>query len=297
VDPAAVDVNLVRCLLQDQFPEWAREPVSPVAVQGWDNRTFRVGEHLSARLPTAAEYVAAVAKEQLWLPRLAPHLPVPIPSPVGRGAPGCGYPWPWSVYRWLPGEPVRADRVDDLIGFAGQVARFLTALRGVDARSGPPAGAHSFGRGGPLRRYDAETRAVVRSTARRIDVPAVLGVWDAALAASYDNAPVWLHGDMTASNLLLDSGRLAAVIDFGTCAVGDPACDLAIAWTFFDGTAREMLLDSVPGDPGERARARGWALWKALLTLAEGPDAEASARRYGWRFPAAQVLAELIADT
>jgi aminoglycoside phosphotransferase (APT) family kinase protein len=95
---------------------------------------------------------------------------------------------------------------------------------------------------------------------------------------------------------LVDSGRLAAVIDFGTCAVGDPACDLAIAWTFFTGTAREVLLQSVPGDVGERARARGWALWKALLTLAEGPDAEASAARYGWRFSAARVIAELIAD-
>jgi aminoglycoside phosphotransferase (APT) family kinase protein len=292
----SLDADLVRCLVREQFPEWADLPIVPVDVQGWDNRTFRIGTQLSARLPSAAAYAPAVAKEQRWLPFLAGQLPVPIPSPVAAGRPGCGYPLPWLVCRWLAGEPLRADRVDDLAVVADDVAQFLHALRQIDATDGPLAGPHSFGRGGPLRHYDEQTRELAFSLQGRIDVSAVLAVWDAALDAGYDGAPLWLHGDMTAGNLLVAAGRLCAVIDFGTCAVGDPACDLVFGWTFLDGTARENFLGAVAADPAERTRGRGWALWKALLTLAEDPASGTAERRYGWRFSAADVIGQLIAD-
>lgn len=288
-----VGVELVQCLLREQFPEWADEPVRAVEEQGWDNRTFRVGADLSARLPSAADYVAAVAKEQQWLPVLAERLPVAVPSPVAKGLPGCGYPWPWSVRRWLHGDSPCADRVADMTAFALQVAQFLRALREIDSSKGPPAGPHSFGRGGPLQQYDEQTRAVAESLAGKIDVRAVFRVWDAALESTYRGAPVWVHGDMTASNLLVADGRLSAVIDFGTCAVGDPACDLAFGWTFFDGDSRERFLDAAAGDADERSRGRGWALWKALLTLAEGADAAIAERRYGWRLSATDLISQL----
>lgn len=293
VDP---DADLVRCLIREQFPRWAHEPVEPVGLQGADNRTFRIGADLSARLPSAAAYAAAVAKEHRWLPVLGRQLPVPIPTPAAQGRPGCGYPWPWSVYRWLPGEPARAGLVADMTRFAAEVAHFLQALRRIDATEGPLAGAHSFGRGAPLAQYDEQTRALARSSAGRVDVTAALGVWDAALDAGHAGKPTWLHGDMTGSNLLVAGGRLSAVLDFGTCAVGDPACDLVFGWTFLDGAARATFLGSVATDTAERARGRGWALWKALLTLAEGAHTDAAERRYGWRFSATDIIEGLIAD-
>ena len=160
-------------LVAEQFPEWADLPVVPVALNGWDNTTFRLGEELSIRLPSADGYVAQVAKEHRWLPTLAPHLPLPIPEPVAMGRPDVTFPWPWSIYRWIDGEPARDDRICDRNTLAADLARFLTALQAIDASDGPPAGAHSFFRGGPLVVYDAETRVAIERAADVIDVAAL----------------------------------------------------------------------------------------------------------------------------
>ncbi len=268
-----IDAALAARLVAEQFPQWAGLPVVPVAEGGWDNRTFRLGDALTVRLPTAEWYVPAVAKEHTWLPRLAPHLPLPIPEPVALGSPGAGYPWPWSVRRWIEGRPGADDRIADPVAFAGDLARFLVALWGVDATGGPAAGAHSFHRGGALAVYDKETRAALDALGSRVDRATATRLWDAALASTWTGSPVWFHGDVAVGNLLVDAaGALSAVIDFGTCGVGDPACDLVIAWTLFDGAARARFVEGVGQDAGTWARARGWALWKALITLA-APDA------------------------
>jgi aminoglycoside phosphotransferase (APT) family kinase protein len=279
----AITAAVAARLVAEQFPAWADLPLVPVDESGWDNRTFRLGDALIVRLPTAEWYVAAVAKEHTWLPRLAPHLPLPIPAPVALGSPGPGYPWPWSVRRWIEGRPATDDRVPDPVTFAGDLARFLVALWGVDATGGPVAGAHSFHRGGALAVYDEETRVALNRVGPRIDRPAATGTWAEALASTWTGPPVWFHGDVATGNLLVDpGGRLSAVIDFGTCGVGDPACDLVIAWTFFDGAGRARFVEDVGQDAGTWARARGWALWTALITMA-APDAAprdvAAARR------------------
>jgi aminoglycoside phosphotransferase (APT) family kinase protein len=269
MDRDAITAALAARLVAEQFPAWGHLPVVPVAESGWDNRTFRLGDTLSVRLPTAEWYVAAVAKEHTWLPRLAPHLPLPIPVPVALGAPGAGYPWPWSVRRWIEGRPAADDRIADPVAFADDLARFLMALWGVDSGGGPAAGAHSFHRGGALTVYDAETRAALDALGPRVDRTAATRMWEAALASPFTGPPVWFHGDVAVGNLLVDAaGRLSAVIDFGTSGVGDAACDLVIAWTLFDGAARARFVGAVGQDPGTWARARGWALWKALITLA-----------------------------
>ena len=289
------DVELVRALLREQFPRWGDEVISPVPHQGWDNRTFRIGEHLAARLPSAQGYAAAVAKEWRWLPWLAPRLPQATPSPVERGHPGCGYPWEWSIYEWIAGEPVRLDELDDVEGLAEDVGGFLAALHRVDTSDGPAAGEHSGWRGGPLSHYDQDTRSTIDLLGRSIDGAAALRTWEAALAAPPSRRVRWVHGDLAASNLLVrDAGRLVAVIDFGCCAVGDPACDLVPAWTMFSGPSRAAFERTLGVDESDWERARGWALWKALLTRAESADGTAE-RRYGWRCSAADLLIELIA--
>lgn len=278
---AGIDAELVRHLVAEQFPQWRDLPVAPVAVDGWDNRTYRLGEHMTVRLPTAEGYVPAVAKENRWLPVLAPQLPVPVPKVLGAGVPGCGYPYPWSVRGWIDGRTVRAAGVADLVGFAEQVAEFVRALERVDVARAkavggplPLAGPHSFHRGAPPAYYDAQTRAALAALEGRIDTARATRVWQAALAQEWQGPPTWFHGDIADGNLLVRDDALAAVLDFGTCGVGDPACDLLIAWTLFHGDSRARFRQSIGHDRATWARARGWALWKALIMTAQFLDAD-----------------------
>ncbi|NRP70663.1 hypothetical protein ILFOPFJJ_01544 [Ensifer psoraleae] len=269
-----IDASLVGRLIAAQFPEWADLPIRPVEFDGWDNRTFHLGRHMTVRLPSAAPYALQVEKEQRWLPILAPRLPLPIPVPLAVGRAGEGYPWPWSVYEWREGEIATHAPVADLSAFAATLARFLVALEEIDATDGPAPGQHNFFRGGPLTVYDAETRRALVALEGRIDTDAARAVWEAALAATWHGAPVWFHGDVSSGNLLVENGRLSAVIDFGTSGVGDPSCDLSVAWTFFHGESREAFRAALPLDKATWARGRGWTLWKALIVLAELPGTD-----------------------
>jgi aminoglycoside phosphotransferase (APT) family kinase protein len=267
-DPALFTADNVSRLVASQFPQWANLPVREVSLQGWDNRTFRLGDELSVRLPSAAGYVPQIEKEHRWLPRLAPCLPLPIPVPLAKGQPAQGYPSEWSIYRWLPGEPVATACIPDLTRFASDLASFLGALYRIDPDDGPIAGPHSFYRGGPLSTYDAETRRSIDALRDEIDANLPTAIWEEALAATWQEPPVWVHGDVAVANLLVQDGRLSAVIDFGCSAVGDPACDTVIAWTFFSGSSREAFRNKLPVEPGAWTRGRGWALWKALILIA-----------------------------
>lgn len=262
-----IDVNIVRQLIDLQFPQWAGLSLAPVLPGGWDNRTFRLGADKLVRLPSAAAYVEQVEKEQTWLPKIAANISLAIPEPIAKGKPSDIYPWPWSVYRWLAGEPAAEARVDDKATFARDLASFLHELHQVPVAGAPQPGLHNFFRGDSLAVYDAETRSVIVALADFLDADTALAVWDAALKSKWTPPPVWVHGDIACGNLLVNEGRLCAVIDFGCSAVGDPACDLAIAWTFFEGKSRRAFRAALPLDGSTWARGRGWAMWKALITL------------------------------
>jgi len=281
-----IDGALARRLVDRQFPHWAGLPITPVAVDGWDNRTFRLGSELTVRLPSGDWYAEQVAKEQRWLPELAPHLPLPIPTPVAQGDPDGDYPYPWSVYRWLEGEPAVSAPIPDLGRFAADLAAFLRALAAVDARGGPPPGRHNFFRGGPLGTYAGEAIEAMAALAADLPRARVTRVWEDAMATAWDREPVWFHGDVAATNLLVRDGRLAAVLDFGSSGVGDPACDVPIAFTFLSGEGRACFRADLGVDDATWSRGRGWALWKALITL-RGDGAAAAPRRE---------IAELLAD-
>lgn len=263
-----IDVELVTALVTDQFPHWSHLPIERVLPGGWDNRTFRLGDELSVRLPSNQGYVLQVEKEQRWLPVLAPSLPVPIPEPVGLGQASELFPYPWSVYRWLPGRPASPELIADDVAFAAELGDFLTELQRVDATGGPVPGAHNFSRGDSPAVYDADTRRAIAALGETIDVAMVTEVWDPALATRWQSAPVWFHGDVSEGNLLVDGSHLSAFIDFGTSGIGDPACDLVIGLTTFRGEAREAFREHRALDSDTWARARGWALWKALIVAA-----------------------------
>lgn len=291
-----VDVAQVRRLVGDQFPRWAHLPVRPVAESGWDNITFHLGDAMVARLPSAAEYALAVAKEQRWLPALAPRLPLPIPAPVATGRPGAGYPFPWSIYRWLPGEPAHAARIADPVRFAHDLAGFLAALRRVDPTDGPRPGTHNWFRGATLRTYDAKAQDALTTLEGHVDTALAREIWQTALDAPRDGIDTWFHGDVAPGNLLLEGGNLTAVIDFGTCGVGDPSCDLAIAWTLLATDSRPAFREHLSIDDATWARGRGWALWKTLVTRAQTihrTDEEATTARHVLD----EILSEYSADT
>lgn len=278
---------LVTSLVTEQFPEWSHLPVRAVVPGGNDHRTFRLGERLSVRLPSAPGYVPQVVKEQTWLPKLAPAVPLPIPAVHGAGRASAGFPAPWSVYGWLDGEPARPSHLEDPVRFASDLAAFLVALRSADATAGPAPGLHSAFRGGPVGHWGEEMGDLLRRVrGRERDLAG--GMWRDALAASFTGSPVWFHGDVAMGNLLTRDGRLAAVLDFGCAGVGDPACDTVVHWTSFTGTARRVFRETLAVDDATWARGRGWALWKALIMLTNKPPGQAEFARH--------VLDELLAD-
>jgi aminoglycoside phosphotransferase (APT) family kinase protein len=301
MDRHEINVDLAARLVAEQFPHWADLPVTPVALNGWDNTTFRLGDELSVRLPNGEGYAAAVETEHRWLPVLAPQVPVPIPQPVAMGRPGSGYPWSWSIYRWLAGTPASEAAIADLAGFAHQLAEFLNALYAADTREGPAPGPGNGYRGGPLSHYDdEEVPEAIQLLADRYDTSALRRVWRSALSSEWEHPPVWIHGDLTGSNLLVGDGALSAVIDFGCAAIGDPACDLTMAWTFFAANSTERFHRGLAFDRETWARARGWALWKCLVTIlrakSNNRDEYADARRLGWRYDPYEVIDRVLAE-
>ncbi len=260
-DELTIPLFLVRRLIADQFPQWAHLPLEPVPSAGTDNAMYRLGDEMAVRLPRVPWAAGQVAREQRWLPRLAPHLPLAVPTPLVLGRPGCGYPWPWSIYRWLEGENATRAPLADPAQAALVLAGFITALQGIDPTGGPRPGPGNSSRGVPLAARDAQVRAAIAALDSAFDGAAVTAAWEVALRVpAWDGPPVWIHGDLQGGNLLVREGQLCAVIDFGCLGVGDPACDLQVAWNFFTAEARDRFRASLEVDDATWARGRGWAL-------------------------------------
>jgi aminoglycoside phosphotransferase (APT) family kinase protein len=194
------------------------------------------------------------------LPVLAPHLPLAVPRPVAIGEPDPNFPYPWSVVQWLPGELATLDRLEDPVEAALELASFVRALRGVDATSGP-----KHGRGYPVRLYDDAVRRAVAGLRGEVDGDAIRDAWERVLEAPDDvGPPRWFHGDLAYLNLLANDGKLSAVIDWGTCGVGDPAIENIIAWSLFPPDARDAYRDALDVDEATWARGKGWVLTGVL---------------------------------
>jgi aminoglycoside phosphotransferase (APT) family kinase protein len=267
-DEVDTDESLVRRMLSAEFPQWADLPIEQVDSAGTDNAIYRLGDDMAVRLPRVFRATAQIDKERLWLPRLAPHLPLDVPVPLAKGTPGEGYPWCWSVYRWLDGETATMERIADPRQAATALAQFVTALWRIDPADGPPPGEHNVGRGSPLVTRDTGTRDAIAALRGTLDTDSVTGAWDAALRApAWHGMPVWIHGDLIATNMLAQHGRLSAVIDFGCLGVGDPACDLMPAWTFLTTETRDVFRAALPVDDATWARGSGWALSFGLVAL------------------------------
>lgn len=254
-----IDASLVRRLLGLQFPNWAHLPLKAVRSSGTHNALYRLGSDMVVRLPrirwSAEDAEDAEDQEQRWLPKLAPLLPTAIPVPLAQGMPACGYPWRWSICPWLSGENPRLGDLADPHLLARDLAAFVLALHQIDLAGGPPAS-----RGGPLGARDAETRAAIADLEGLIDTAAVTAAWESALATTeWSGSAVWLHADLSPGNVLIVKGRLTAVIDFGMLGMGDPACDLIVAWNLLPADGRATFRTALQVDQATWARGRGWA--------------------------------------
>jgi aminoglycoside phosphotransferase (APT) family kinase protein len=255
-DEIDISLDLVARLISQQFPQWAARPLRRVASTGTVNALFRLGPDLVVRLCRVPWAAGDHAKEQRWLQQLAPYLPVAIPAPVAVGQPTDEYPWIWSILRWQPGTnpvPGRLTAPDDL---AADLAAFVLACRGIDIAEGP--GAY---RGGPLTLLDEHTRVAIARLQGTIDADAATVIWNGALdTPSWDGPPTWVHADLLPGNILTVDGRLSAVIDFATVGIGDPACDLIVAWTVLPANVRPLFRSMVGCDDATWTRARARAL-------------------------------------
>jgi aminoglycoside phosphotransferase (APT) family kinase protein len=273
--PAAeidIDEALVRALLREQHSDLAALPLVDVG-EGWDNKVFRLGADLAVRLPRRKSTAVLIEHEQRWLPELVSGLPLPIPAPVRVGRPGGGFPWPWSIVRWFPGRSALASPPEDLQSIATALGRFLRALH----QPAPPEAPHNPMRSIPL---DARTKRLHEHLDQlhdSVNRERVLAVWDRLVVTPrWPGPPTWIHGDLHPANLLIHDGELAAVLDFGDVAAGDPATDLAVMWMLFAQTHREALFSASgrsrrnPEDEHVWRRARGWALAIGVAVLAVG---------------------------
>jgi aminoglycoside phosphotransferase (APT) family kinase protein len=259
IDELQIDETLARRLLADQFPKWADLPLHRIEPSGTVNAIFRLGDELSVRLPRRNGPTKRGSRELEWLPKLAPLLAVDVPVPVAQGRPSGDYPWFWEIHRWVEGETVPVADIDP-IRAASDLASLVGTMQRID-----PAGAPR-GRGIPLAERDREIRYWL---ARFHGDPSVTAEWERALAARpWEGAPVWHHGDLDVRNWLVRDGRITGVIDWGAMGVGDPACDVMVAWKLHSPAARDAFREALPTDDATWERARGWVLSQAVAILA-----------------------------
>ncbi|MBP9726759.1 MAG: aminoglycoside phosphotransferase family protein [Gammaproteobacteria bacterium] len=258
-------------LISQQFPEYGHLSITEVEKQGHDNRTYRLGEDMLMRMPTDENYALKVPKEQALLPKLAKHLSIRIPAPIQMGQPSEDYPYPFSIYKWLSGKSINllslTDKEKEYLAY--RLARFLKELQAITDVQGPVPGQHNWWRGDHVGVYNQGAREQIAKLAFIIDSNKALELWEEACATTWNKTPVWTHGDFAIGNMLINNGTLSAVIDFGGTAVGDPACDLVIAWTYLSLKSREIFIKEMDLDADTWLRARAWALWKATFELCQ----------------------------
>ncbi|MEQ1788450.1 MAG: aminoglycoside phosphotransferase family protein [Acidimicrobiales bacterium] len=265
-DQIDTDPALVRDLLEAQHAQWADRPIVRVASTGTVNALYRLGDDLVARLPLRRVTAVPIENELRWLPQLAPHLPIAISMPLALGQPTERFPSPWSVYAWFDGDDAITGALD-LPQAAVDLASFLRALWSLDATGGPRPSVANYGRGIPLGLRDDITRASIRQSVDLVDTDAVTAAWERALAAqAWDQPPQWVHGDISSGNLIVRDRRIRAVIDW-SLGIGDPACDVLVAWELFDRESRALFREALAVDDATWDRARGWALSTAMLAL------------------------------
>lgn len=265
-DQLTVTTHTVRALVGEQFPQWRDQPVRNVRSAGTVNAIFRIGDRLAARFPLEPAEVEPtrrwLVKEAAAARELAGRTRFPTPEPVAIGAPGAGYPLPWSVQTWLPGRDATETDPAGSAAFASDLAEFITGVRGIDTRGRTFRGQ---GRGGELRSQDAWMETCFDRSTHLLDVPRLRRIWAVLRELPRGPTPdVTTHGDLIPGNVLASGGRLAGVLDVGGLGPADPALDLVGAWHMLDTDPRLVLRERLGCADLEWERGKAWAFAQAM---------------------------------
>jgi aminoglycoside phosphotransferase (APT) family kinase protein len=263
-----IDEQLVQALIKEQCPQWAMLPLSRIKSSGTDNALFRLGSEYVVRLPRIDWEVGSnlkkINKEYEWLPRIASFLKIAISEPIFKGLPDESYPWPWIITKWIKGEIPDFEIKNEYELLAIDLADFLNEFHKIKLTHGPMSR-----RGVTLKEVDEETRTAIDDLQGEIDIQSVTALWKDFLNIPYwHHDPVWVHGDFLPGNILILNNRLSGVLYFSDVGIGDPACDLVIAWCLLNSTSRKIFknhLENIDEDTWQRGR--GWALSIALIML------------------------------
>ncbi len=260
-DEVDIDTDLVVRLVASQFPAWAGLPVEEVPSAGTVNGIYRLGPDLIIRLPRSHTYATDVEDDLKVLVPLAGRLPLEIPTILAIGRPGEGYPFRWGVYRWIDGTSWSARPPEDLYQAAEDLAGFVRSLQALD-----PSGARRGYRGGRLAAIDEIVRGAIAGSSELVPADAVTRAWEVSLAVpERSGPPVWFHGDLLPTNLVVADGRLRGVIDFGCCGIGNPAVEYSTAWSLFPAEVRLIYRQALAVDEDTWIRARGWAILRGVM--------------------------------
>lgn len=264
-----ITLELVRSLLKKQCPQWAELELQPIHSSGTDNALFRLGDQYVVRIPriewSPGSVVDGINKEWLWLPQLARHLKIPISEPVFKGEPNETYPWSWSITKWNEGYNPAFEKENEYEHLAVDLASFLNELHHTEL---PKTGPLSR-RGMPLKELYKETTQALEALADDIDTKPLASLWEQLANTPTWNKPlVWMHGDLLPGNILIQNHRLSAVIDFADVGLGDPACDLIVAWSLLNEHSRAIFRKHLMNiDENTWRRGQGWALSIALIII------------------------------
>jgi aminoglycoside phosphotransferase (APT) family kinase protein len=251
-----ITAALAAGLVRERFPQWAGLPLRQVTSAGTVHALFRLGDELVIRLPR----VAREGPGQAAVAQLAPYLPVPVPALLGEGRPTAGYPFSWSVVRWLAGETPVEGHLTAPGYLASDLAAFIVALRSASPAGGPRAYPD-----GPLSTLSGQTRHAIDQLHGQIDTSAVTAIWEKAeRLPAWKGPATWVHADLMPGNLLTRNGRLTGVIDFDAAGLGDPSQDLIVAWMLLPAEVRPAFRRATGTDDASWLRGRARALSMAL---------------------------------
>jgi aminoglycoside phosphotransferase (APT) family kinase protein len=267
-DELDISTELVAALISQQFPHLAHLPIKKLSSAGTENTIFRLGAELAIRMPRVPSAAKQAEREAIWLPRLANHLSLAVPEPIELGRPTEEFPHHWAICRWLKGENAFVRPATDLNESARVLARFVRSLHQAPVEGDTSLIATTSGRGVDLIHRDSATRDAIKTCEGLADTATLTALWDDALAApEWSGRSLWLHGDIHVGNLLTERGRITGMIDWGCLGLGDPACDLMVAWSMLDRESREIFRTALDVDDASWIRGRAWAISVAVIAL------------------------------
>ncbi len=259
--------NLARTLVDGQFPAWSHLSLKKIDSAGTDHCMYRLGDDLAVRFPNSTSASEQVTKEHSWLPKMT-SFAVAIPKVIGAGGPTNEFPFPWSVTNWMEGYDATANNIVDWLTAAEKLGQFTRAFRSQNTSGAPLAGKHNAFRGTALANLDQIARNAIDALGDLFDMASLLNSWDKALPVPpWAGPPVWIHGDIHAANIIVRNGNVAGIIDFGLMGVGDPACDLALGWSFLPSNARDRFRAAADVDDATWQRGKGWGLYVGVIAL------------------------------